>query len=59
VRPARLTAFATLAGGIVLLQLLLGAWVAGLNAGLASDTWPLMQGRLLPEADWSKGAAGR
>ena len=30
--------------------------MAGLNAGLASDSWPLMQGRLVPEADWSKGA---
>jgi cytochrome c oxidase assembly protein subunit 15 len=55
-RPARLTGFAALTGVILLLQLLLGAWVAGLNAGLASDTWPLMQGRLVPEADWSKGA---
>ena len=35
---------------------MLGAWVAGLNAGLASDTWPLMQGRFVPEANWSKGA---
>ncbi|MWV26386.1 COX15/CtaA family protein [Aurantiacibacter rhizosphaerae] len=52
---ARLTTF-TLAVGIVLvLQLLLGAWVAGLNAGLASDTWPLMQGQIVPEADWSRG----
>ena len=55
-RPARLTGFGALAGGILFLQLMLGAWVAGLNAGLASDTWPLMQGRLLPEADWSNGA---
>ncbi|HEU4650554.1 MAG TPA: COX15/CtaA family protein [Croceibacterium sp.] len=55
-RPARLTAFAASAGVVLLLQLVLGAWVAGLNAGLASDTWPLMQGRLVPEADWSKGA---
>jgi cytochrome c oxidase assembly protein subunit 15 len=54
-RPARLTGFATLAGAVLFIQLLLGAWVAGLNAGLASDTWPLMQGRLVPEADWSKG----
>jgi cytochrome c oxidase assembly protein subunit 15 len=53
--PARLTGFASLAAVVLLLQLVLGAWVAGLNAGLASDTWPLMQGRLLPEADWSKG----
>ena len=40
---------------ILFVQLLLGAWVAGLNAGLASDTWPLMQGRFFPEVDWSKG----
>ena len=33
----------------------LGAWVAGLNAGLASDTWPLMQGQLMPEVGWSNG----
>ena len=56
-RPARLTGFAALAGAILFVQLLLGAWVAGLNAGLASDTWPLMQGRLVPEVDWSRGVA--
>ena len=55
-RPARLTGLATVTGLILFVQLLLGAWVAGLNAGLASDTWPLMQGRLVPEADWSRGA---
>jgi cytochrome c oxidase assembly protein subunit 15 len=55
-RPARLTRLAVLASAILFVQLLLGAWVAGLNAGLASDTWPLMQGRLVPEADWSRGA---
>ena len=55
-RPARLTGIAQLAALALLVQLLLGAWVAGLNAGLASDSWPLMQGRLVPEADWSKGA---
>jgi heme a synthase len=55
-RPARLTGLASVTGLILFVQLLLGAWVAGLNAGLASDTWPLMQGRLVPEADWSKGA---
>jgi cytochrome c oxidase assembly protein subunit 15 len=55
-RPARLTGLAAAAGLILFVQLLLGAWVAGLNAGLASDTWPLMQGRLVPEADWSRGA---
>jgi len=54
-RPARLTALGLAASLILFVQLLLGAWVAGLNAGLASDTWPLMQGRFFPEADWSKG----
>lgn len=29
--------------------------MAGLNAGLASDTWPLMQDRLVPEFDLTKG----
>ena len=55
-RPARLTGLGALAGSVLFLQLLLGAWVAGLNAGLASDSWPLMQGRLVPDLDWSKGA---
>ncbi len=55
-RPARLTRLGAATGGVLLVQLLLGAWVAGLNAGLASDTWPLMQGHLFPEVDWSKGA---
>jgi len=52
---ARLTGFAAITSAILFIQLLLGAWVAGLNAGLASDTWPLMQGRLFPEVDWSRG----
>ncbi len=54
-RPARLTGVAVLAGSILFIQLLLGAWVAGLNAGLASDSWPLMQGRLVPDYDGSHG----
>ncbi|WP_137680506.1 COX15/CtaA family protein [Aurantiacibacter suaedae] len=53
--PARMTSLGMLVAVMLLVQLLLGAWVAGLNAGLASDTWPLMQGRLVPEADWSRG----
>jgi cytochrome c oxidase assembly protein subunit 15 len=55
-KPARLTRLGALAGAILFVQLMLGAWVAGLNAGHASDTWPLMQGRLFPSVDWSKGA---
>ena len=53
--PARLRSVAGWTGVIVFIQLLLGAWVAGLNAGLASDSWPLMQGRFLPEYDGSRG----
>ena len=54
-RPARLTGFAITVSLIVFVQLLLGAWVAGLNAGLASDSWPLMQGRLVPEVGFANG----
>ena len=42
VRAARLIAFA------VFCQLGLGALVAGLRAGLIYNTWPLMDGRLIP-----------
>ena len=53
--PARLRPIAIVAALVLFVQLLLGAWVAGLNAGLASDSWPLMQGRLVPEWDGSRG----
>lgn len=56
-RPARLTRLASGAGAVLLVQLILGAWVAGLDAGLASDSWPLMQGRLVPEYDAARGLA--
>ena len=55
-RPARLTLPAAATGLVLAVQLMLGAWVAGLNAGHASDSWPLMNGRLLPKPDWSHGA---
>ena len=54
-RIARLTGFGAIVGVVLALQLLLGAWVAGLNAGHASYDWPLMQGRFLPEFDTSRG----
>lgn len=53
--PSRWSGTASWVGAILFVQLLLGAWVAGLNAGLASDTWPLMQDRLVPEFDMSLG----
>lgn len=54
-QPARLTGFALAVIAVLFIQLLLGAWVAGMNAGLASDSWPLMQGRFVPEYDNSRG----
>ncbi len=48
-RPARLTGLAAATLAVLFVQLMLGAWTAGLNAGLASDTWPLMNGRIVPE----------
>lgn len=55
-RPARLTGFATLVLAGVTLQLLLGAWVAGLDAGYIARDWPLMNGTFWPEGiDWSHG----
>jgi len=44
-RPKLATAFA----GLVYLQMLLGALVAGLHAGLIYNTWPSMDGRVFPE----------
>lgn len=34
--------------GLVFLQMLLGAFVAGLKAGYIYNTWPLMEGRFIP-----------
>ena len=34
---------------LVLVQILLGALVAGLKAGLTYNTWPLMDGKLVPD----------
>ena len=54
-RSARFGGFAFLISAVLFFQLLLGAWVAGLNAGHASYDWPLMQGRFVPEFDTSQG----
>jgi len=57
-RPARLTRASLTTGAILFVQLLLGAWVAGLNAGHVASDWPLMQGKLMPDGiDWAAGAA--
>jgi cytochrome c oxidase assembly protein subunit 15 len=55
-RPARLTGWGMLAFGILFIQLMLGAWVAGFRAGYVSNTWPDMGGRFFPDGvDWSHG----
>jgi cytochrome c oxidase assembly protein subunit 15 len=43
-RPARLTGLGLVAGVILFVQLFYGALMAGLRAGLVSDTWPGMTG---------------
>lgn len=56
-RPARLTGPSVAVIAILLIQLLLGAWVAGLNAGQVANTWPAMNDRFFPGGiDWSGGA---
>src|SRR6476660_4345411 len=56
-KGARLTGWGMLALGVLFIQLMLGAWVAGFRAGYVSNTWPDMNGRFVPEGiDWSKGA---
>jgi len=40
--------------GFVFFQCLLGALVAGNDAGLVYSDWPLMNGALLPDAYWGK-----
>jgi cytochrome c oxidase assembly protein subunit 15 len=55
-RPSRLKPAAAITVTILFVQLLFGAWVAGLNAGQVAPSWPDMQGRVFPEGvDWSRG----
>ncbi len=55
-RPAKLTGFAGVVLTILFVQLLFGAWVAGLNAGYVSNSWPLMNDSFVPEGiDISRG----
>ena len=56
-RPSRVTVPAVITIAILAVQLVLGAWVAGLNAGQVAPTWPDMQGRFFPAGvDWSRGS---
>jgi cytochrome c oxidase assembly protein subunit 15 len=49
--PARLRIGAAAVMWLVLLQIYLGALVAGSGAGLAYNTWPLIDGAFIPAAD--------
>ena len=56
-RRARMTPFSIGVALLLTSQLLLGAWVAGLDAGQVANTWPLMNDRIVPEGiDASRGA---
>ncbi len=41
--------------GLVFVQCLLGALVAGNQAGLVYNDWPMMNGSFVPYTDWSQG----
>lgn len=47
-RPARFGSMPLIVAAILFVQLLFGAFTAGLNAGLAANDWPLMNGRFFP-----------
>lgn len=49
-KPARLTGFALAALALLFVQLLLGAFTAGLNAGFAFASWPKMGEEWFPAA---------
>ena len=55
-QPAHLTGMALAVGAVLYVQLLYGAWVAGLRAGQVTQHWPMMSERFLPTGvDWSGG----
>ena len=54
--PGSWTAIAGVILGLAYLQSLLGALVAGNQAGLIYNDWPLMNGKLLAPVDWKGGA---
>ena len=55
-RPSKLTGFGLLVFCVLFVQLLFGAYTAGLNAGYVSNSWPLMNGSLMPAGiNWSEG----
>lgn len=47
-RPARMTGLGLSVVAVLFIQLLFGAYTAGLNAGYVSNTWPLMNDYFFP-----------
>jgi cytochrome c oxidase assembly protein subunit 15 len=48
-RSGLLNILAGLFAGLVFLQIILGGFVAGTDAGLSHNTWPLMDGAIIPD----------
>ncbi len=56
VSPARVTGLGAAALAVLLVQLLFGAYTAGLNAGYVANTWPLMNEYFVPGGiNWAAG----
>ncbi|MEO1608415.1 MAG: COX15/CtaA family protein [Pseudomonadota bacterium] len=53
--PAAAGTIALTLTGLLFLQVALGAFVAGTKAGLVYNTWPLMDGQLLPAGLYASG----
>jgi len=51
-RPARLTPLGAAAIVVLVVQLVFGAFTAGLDAGYAFSSWPLMGDRFFPAGGW-------
>lgn len=55
-RPSRLSSPTIVVALILFVQLLYGAWVAGMDAGKVTQSWPMMGNSFLPAGvDWSGG----
>ena len=53
--PARITPLGAAAIILLVVQLGFGAFTAGLDAGYAFSSWPLMGDRIFPEGGWRSG----
>ncbi len=55
-KASRLNGLTLGVSAILFIQLLFGAYVAGMNAGSVSNSWPLMNDHIVPDGiDWSHG----